>query len=57
MKQGSLFVLYLGGPPNQDASDRALYVFGKLLTRGGVHWVGSMMFGLAVQKFLEGKIS
>jgi len=38
MKEGSLFVLfcvYLWDPPNQDASDHILGVFGKLLTRRG----------------------
>ncbi len=38
MKEGSLFVLfylYLWDPPNRDASDRILGLFGKLLTRRG----------------------
>jgi hypothetical protein len=38
MKEGCLFVLfyfYLSDPPNQDASDHVLGVFGKLLTRRG----------------------
>jgi len=37
MKEGSLsyFVLYLWDPPNQDASDCALTVFGKLSMRRG----------------------
>jgi len=35
MKQGSLFVLYLLDPPNQDASDRILGLFGKLSRRWG----------------------
>ncbi len=41
MKQGSVFVcfvlfcLYLGDPPNWDASDHILGLFGKLLRRRG----------------------
>jgi len=38
MKEGSLFVLfclYLWHPPNQDASDSVLGLFGKLSTRTG----------------------
>jgi hypothetical protein len=39
-------------PPNWDASDCVLGVFGQLLMMSGpVHGLGSMMFGLAVQKF------
>jgi hypothetical protein len=52
MKEGSLFVLYLRDPSNQDASDRTLGVFG-FSQRGGVHGPGSMPFGLVVQKFLN----
>jgi hypothetical protein len=36
MKEGSLivlFCLYLWDPPNQDASDHVLHLFGKLWTR------------------------
>ncbi len=50
MKEGSLFCFVL--PLNWDASDRVLGVFGKLLTRR-VHGLGSMAFGLVVQKFLN----
>jgi len=53
MKEGSLFVLYLWDPPNQDASDHILGLFGKLSRRRGVHGLGSMMFALAVQKSLN----
>jgi hypothetical protein len=35
MKEGSLFVLYLWNPSNQDASDQILGLFGKLLMRRG----------------------
>jgi hypothetical protein len=35
------------------SSDHVLGVFGKLLMRRGVHGLGSIMFGLAVQKFLN----
>jgi hypothetical protein len=44
---------------DQDASDHVLGVFGKLLTRGGggaLDWLGSMTFGLVMQKFLNGKL-
>jgi len=37
---------------NLKASDHVLGVFGKL-QQGGVHGLGSMTFGLAVQKFLN----
>jgi hypothetical protein len=39
-------------PPNQDASDHVLGVL-ESSGRGGVHGLGSMTFGLAVQKFLN----
>jgi hypothetical protein len=35
------------------ASNRVLGVIGKLSMRRGVHGLGSMTFGLAVQKFLN----
>jgi hypothetical protein len=38
----------LNPKPNPDASDPDLGVFGKLSMRG-VHGLGSMMFGLAMQ--------
>ncbi len=61
MKGGSLFcfVLYCSYEVhrNQDALDDALDcvlgVFGKLSTRRCMHGLGSMTFGLAVQKFLN----
>ncbi len=43
------FVLQLWDPPNQDASDRVLGVFGKLWTRRGCIWLGSMTFGLVMK--------
>jgi hypothetical protein len=50
MKECSCFVLYLWNPSNWDALDRVLGVFGKLcMVRG----IGSMTFGLVVQKFLN----
>jgi hypothetical protein len=52
MKEGSLFVLYLWDPLNQGALDRILRVFG-FSPWGGVHGLGSMPFGLVVQKFLD----
>jgi hypothetical protein len=54
MKEGSLFcfVLQLRDPLNWDALDRVLGVFGKFSMKR-VHGLGSMMFGLAVQKFLN----
>ncbi len=48
MKEGSLFVLYRWDPPNWDASDHILRLFGKLLRRRGasgcVHgvWTGDV---------------
>jgi hypothetical protein len=52
MKDRSLFCSYEIHQTNQDASARVLGVFGKLSTRG-VHGLGSMTFGFAVQKFLN----
>jgi hypothetical protein len=53
-KEGSLFcfVLYLWDPTNEDASDRVLSVFGKLLTTT-TRGLGSMTFGLVVQELLN----
>jgi hypothetical protein len=59
MKEGSLFVLFfscLWDPLNRDASGMLQIVFLVSLERskgGGVHQLGSMMVGLAVQKFLN----
>jgi hypothetical protein len=56
MKEGSFvlfcFVLCLWDPLNQDASNCVLSVFGKL-SRRGMCGLGSMMFGLVMQKFLN----
>jgi hypothetical protein len=51
-KVGCLFCLYLWDPPNKEASDSVLGLFGKLSTSRGA-WARSMTFGLAVQKFLS----
>jgi hypothetical protein len=56
MKQGSLFVLfclYLWDPPNRDALDRILGLFGKLFEEEGCIAFGFMVFGLALQNFLN----
>jgi hypothetical protein len=54
MKEGSLFCFVVMRSTEPDASDCGHGVFGKLLTsRGGVHGLGSMTFGLVVQKFLN----
>jgi len=45
-------VLYLWDPPNQDASDHILGLFGKLSRRRGAS-IGFMVVGLVVQKFLN----
>jgi hypothetical protein len=47
-----LFCFDLWQQPNQDASDHILGLVDKL-SRGGVHGLGSMAIGLAVQKFLN----
>jgi hypothetical protein len=47
------FVLLLWDPPNQDASDRVSLVSLESSQQGGVHGLGSMSFGLEVQKFLN----
>jgi len=53
MKEGSLFCfVVIKDPLNWDASDCVLGVFGKLSMRE-VHGLGSMTFGLAVQKFFN----
>jgi hypothetical protein len=55
MKEGSLFVLfclYLWDPPNQDASDRILGLFGKLSTRRGA-WAWFHDFWTCSAKVLE----
>jgi hypothetical protein len=51
MKEGSLFVSYETYRTGMDASDCVLGFFGKLLMDG---WrLGSMTFGLVIQKFLN----
>jgi len=53
MKEGSLFCFYSYEIHRTGMLQIVfLVVFGKLLTRW-VHALGSMMFGLAVQKFLN----
>jgi hypothetical protein len=47
-----LFCNYEINPLKQDASNHVLGVSGKILMRRGA-WLGSMMFGLAMQKFLN----
>jgi hypothetical protein len=56
MKEGSLFVLfslYQWDPPNQDASDRVLGLFGKLWRRrGALAWFhGVWTWGVGVLEY------
>jgi len=54
MKEGSLFcfVSYLSDPPNW-MLQIAFLVSLESSWGGGVHWLGFMVFGLALQKFLN----
>ncbi len=54
MKQGSMFVLFYSYQIHRTKMLQVGFlVFLESLQRGGVHRLGSMSFGLAVQKFLN----
>jgi hypothetical protein len=54
MREGSLFVLFCTYEIHQtEMLQIAFLVSLESSQGGGVHWLGSMSFGLAVQKFLN----
>jgi hypothetical protein len=54
MKQGSLLVLFCTNEINRTGMLQTVFLVSLESSQiGGLHWLGSMMFGLVVQKFLN----
>jgi hypothetical protein len=54
MKQGSLFVLFCTDEIHRTGMPQIAFLVSLESSEGeGVHWLGSMVFGLAVQKILN----
>jgi hypothetical protein len=54
MREGSLFVLFCTYEIHQTEMLQIVFLVSLESSKGGrVHWLGSMSFGLAVQKFLN----